>query len=110
MSTDTPASKQRTPEEWRTILASITERGLSTSAAAAELGVSTQAIQYWRKKLNSPASPPKARPGFRELALPKVSQIECEISCGARTRIVCRGLSVGDLVAVVRSLGGNSVC
>lgn len=110
MSTDTPATKQRTPEEWRTIIASITERGLSTSAAAAELGVSTQAIQYWRKKLNSPASASKPTIGFREFSLPKVSQIECEISCGPRTQIVCRGLSVSDLVAVVRSLGEGSVC
>jgi hypothetical protein len=62
---------KRTSDEWRTTIANIIEREIPTFAADAELGLNTPAMQYCRKKRNSPASSSKLTIGFSALSLPQ---------------------------------------
>ena len=110
MSTDTSPPPRRTADDWRRILSDIASRGISTRTAAAELGVTHQTIQYWRRKLAADVSSLEGSVTFREIPFAPSPRFECEIVCGEGTRVVCRGVSAGDVASLVRALEGGSSC
>jgi transposase-like protein len=93
-------------EEARAALAELAQTAESAVGFARRKGISTQRLQYWKKRLASSSSSGSAPPAFVAVTMPAVAACrpEMEIRVGEITVVVREGCDVEQVARLVDAL------